>query len=287
MERFRGARHRPDGMPSNGTAERSAGVRLPGVELAPIDRFELESLVLRRLDEGRGGWIVTANLDILRQCVADPSLGELVGSADVVVADGMPLVWAARLARRPLPERVTGADLVSSLAGRAAAAGRSVYLLGGRPGSAEAAAGSLAGLHPGLRVAGWDCPPLGFERSAAQLDAIEQRIVEAAPDIAYIGLGFPKQERLIARLRAALPGAWFVGVGVGVDFAAGRVRRAPLWMQRTGLEWLYRMRREPAKLTARYLVHDLPAAFRLFRWALAVRWGRRGAGAERSRGAPR
>ena len=275
MRQFKGARHGLDGRPSNGSGERLGGVGPPGVELAPFARSDLEALVLGRLDEGRGGWIVTANLDIVRQCLTDPSIAALVGSADVVVADGMPLVWASKLARRPLPERVTGSDLIWSLTGRAANGGRSVYLLGGRPASAEGAAGNLARRYPRLRVAGWGCPPLGFERSPTELDSIERQMVEAAPDIAYIGLGFPKQERLIARLRTALPRTWFIGVGVSIDFTAGAVKRAPRWMRPAGLEWLFRMYQEPRKLATRYLIHDVPVAFKLLGQALAVRSGRR------------
>jgi N-acetylglucosaminyldiphosphoundecaprenol N-acetyl-beta-D-mannosaminyltransferase len=220
---------------------------------------------------GDGGCIVTVNVDILRAASRDAAIAELVAEAEIAVADGMPVVWAASMAGCPVPERVTGASLVWTLAGAAAVAGRSVYLVGGEPGVPEAAGQALAERHPGLRVVGADSPPRGFEHDERQVAALVDRVAAARPDLVLVGLGFPKQERLIARLRPALPGAWMLGCGAGIPFAAGQFRRAPQWAQRWGVEWAHRLITEPRRLARRYLAHDLPFALGLLTRALGAR----------------
>ena len=233
--------------------------------------------LIRQVTEARtddGGWIVTANLDHLRRMVKDASYRELCAGASLVVADGMPLVWASRIQGTPLPERVAGSSLISSLSAAAAEHGRSVYLLGGEPGTAEAAAEVLRQRHPSLHVAGTYCPPMGFEDDPEPMQAISMKLTQAQPDIVYVALGSPKQERLIARMRPLLPGAWWMGVGISFSFLCGDVKRAPRWMQRMGLEWVHRLLQEPRRLARRYLVDDLPFAVRLLGGA-AVRRLRR------------
>lgn len=191
------------------------------------------------------------------------------------MADGAPLVWASRIAGNPLPTRVAGSDLIWSLSAALAEQGRSIYLLGGAPGTAGRAELVMRTRFPRLRIAGHLSPPLGFDTRPEQLEAACAAVVAARPDLVYVGLGFPKQERLIARLRPLLTTSWFLGCGAAIDFVAGVHRRAPLWMQRSGLEWTYRLTREPARLTRRYLVHDLPFALRLFAVSARARVGGR------------
>ena len=153
---------------------------------------------------------------------------------------------------------------------KSAKRGLSVFLLGGSPGAAEGAAAVLGERYPSLTVAGTYCPPHGFEQDEAELKRIERAVVEANPAIVFVGLGSPKQERLIERLRERLPGAWWLGVGVSFSFLCGQVRRAPRWMQVIGLEWVHRLAQEPRRLARRYLVEGLPfAAWLLGRSALA------------------
>ncbi|MFI6506289.1 WecB/TagA/CpsF family glycosyltransferase [Streptosporangium sp. NPDC050855] len=220
---------------------------------------------------GRGGAIVTANVDIVRAATRDPALAALVGRSEIVVADGMPVVWAARLAGLPLPGRVTGASLVHSLTGRAARENRSVYLLGGEPGVPEAAARALAARRPGLRVAGTCSPPFGFDGSPGAVREVVARVRAAEPDLVLVGLGFPRQERIIEALRAESPRAWYLGCGAGIPMAAGRFRRAPVPLQRMGAEWLYRLALEPRRLARRYLRDDAPFALTLLAAALRDR----------------
>ncbi|MGY1639471.1 WecB/TagA/CpsF family glycosyltransferase [Geodermatophilus sp. SYSU D00742] len=224
---------------------------------------------------GEGGCIVTVNVDILRAVTRDARLAELVTGADIVVADGMPLVWAATMAGSPLPERVTGASLVSTLAETAAASGRSVYLIGGDPGVPQTAGHALTTRFPGLRVAGAESPPFGFEKDEQQVAGLVDRVAASGADLVLVGLGFPKQENLIARLRPALPSAWMLGCGAGIPMAAGQFRRAPELVQRIGAEWVHRLALEPRRLARRYLAHDLPFALLLLTQALAIRLARR------------
>jgi N-acetylglucosaminyldiphosphoundecaprenol N-acetyl-beta-D-mannosaminyltransferase len=238
----------------------AAAIELEGVRLHALDEAQCVKHVLDASLAGRGGWIVTPNLDHLRRLARDATLRERYRRADLAVADGMPLVWAARLQRTPLPARVAGSDLIWSLSGAAAECGRSVFLLGGDPGTAEAAATELRLRFRALRVAGTACPEPGFEQRRGSLAALARRLVDARPDIVYVALGSPKQEALIERLRVSLPAAWWMGVGISFSFVAGDVQRAPPWLRRLGLEWAHRVAQEPRRLARRYLVDGLPFA---------------------------
>jgi N-acetylglucosaminyldiphosphoundecaprenol N-acetyl-beta-D-mannosaminyltransferase len=246
-------------------------VLVMGVPMAAVTERQACRRVVAAAQEGHGSWTVTANLDHLRRHRAEPVAQLLIESADLVVADGAPLIWASRLAGAALPQRVAGSNMIWGMAREAAAAGISVYLLGGDPGVADKAAGVLRDRHPDLRVAGTYCPPFGFEHDRGELELIEQAVEEAAPDLVLVGLGFPKQDLLIQRLRQALPSASFVGVGISFSFVAGEVARAPVWTQRLGIEWLYRLVQEPRRLGRRYLVDGLPFALSLFGSALGHR----------------
>jgi N-acetylglucosaminyldiphosphoundecaprenol N-acetyl-beta-D-mannosaminyltransferase len=245
------------------TSSRGAVVGMAGLEFDRLSEEQVVARIVGDLADGHGGWVVTANIDICRQISRDPAALELVSGASLVVADGMPLVWAARLRGDPVPERVTGASLIFALTAAAAGSGKSVYLLGGKPGVPGQAAAELTRRYPGLKVAGTDAPPVGFDRQPGEFAAVRARLEEARPDIVYVGLGFPKQERVIAALAPGLPGAWFIGCGAAIPFAAGVLPRASQWMQRLGLEWLYRLISEPRRLARRYLLDDLPYAVRL------------------------
>jgi N-acetylglucosaminyldiphosphoundecaprenol N-acetyl-beta-D-mannosaminyltransferase len=150
----------------------------------------------------------------------------------------------------------------------------SVYLLGGEPGVPEAAAENLVRRYRGLKVAGTDSPTFGFDKSPIGMAAVREHILDAAPNIIYVGLGFPKQERVIRELVPVIPGAWFIGCGAAIPFAAGRVPRAPAWMQRSSLEWVHRLAIEPRRLSKRYLLHDLPYGLSLLISAVFYRIGR-------------
>ncbi len=245
-------------------------VDLLGMPIDAVTESQALDLLTARLSRGQGSWVITPNLDILRQYHAKPAIRDFFhgpSAADIFLADGMPLIWASRFAKigrakTGLPERVPGSGLVFSLAQKAAQRGWRLYLLGGAPGAAEAAAAELTRRYPGLVIAGTDCPPIGFDKNPDAMAAVKQKLLDAQPDIVYVALGFPKQEFVTQRLRPLLPRAAFLGVGISLSFIAGHVKRAPSWIQRVGLEWLHRMIQEPSRLARRYLIDDLPFALR-------------------------
>jgi N-acetylglucosaminyldiphosphoundecaprenol N-acetyl-beta-D-mannosaminyltransferase len=242
-----------------------------GMRIAPLGSEELLDHVFASLRAGRGGWVVTVNLDILRRHRVDPEARALYAAADLRVADGMPLVWASALRGRRLPERVAGSSLVPALAERAAREGRTLFLLGGAEGAAEGARRALTERYPALRVVGHAAPRLHSPPTERELDDLVTLVRAAPADLLLVAFGSPKQEQVCRRLRAALPSTWMMGVGASFGFLAGQLRRAPPWMQRAGLEWLHRLAQEPGRLARRYLVDDLPFAFALFGDALRER----------------
>jgi N-acetylglucosaminyldiphosphoundecaprenol N-acetyl-beta-D-mannosaminyltransferase len=244
---------------------------LHGMSLARVDRDGLLAHLFGSLRAGRGGWLVTANLDILRRHAVDAEARGLYDAADVRVADGMPLVWAARLQGDPLPERVAGSSLLWPLAARAAEEGRSVYLLGGATEEVnQRCREALVQRHPGLVIAG-SSPRFSSPPKPDELAPVRAELSARPPDILLVGLGSPKQEQVIRELRPVLPRAWMIGVGISFSFVTGDVRRAPPWMQKAGLEWAHRLAQEPGRLAHRYLVDDLPFAARLLGRALLRR----------------
>jgi N-acetylglucosaminyldiphosphoundecaprenol N-acetyl-beta-D-mannosaminyltransferase len=252
-----------------GRADETASIM--GLPFHRLDHRTLTQLFLEGVRARTGGWIVTPNLDILRQFTANPESRELIRAASYRVADGQPIVWASRLAGTPLPERVPGSDLVMSLSEAAAQAGGSLFLLGGNPGVAAAAAGRLQARYPGLHRVESYCPPFGYEQDPKEVDRIREAVRCARPALVLVGLGFPRQERLIDLLRSEMPQTWFVGVGISLSFVAGEQPRAPAALRRLGLEWTHRLWHEPHRLFRRYVVHGLPFGFRLFAWALTRR----------------
>jgi N-acetylglucosaminyldiphosphoundecaprenol N-acetyl-beta-D-mannosaminyltransferase len=249
-------------------------VVLAGVQIDNLDEKAVINHVLSERVAGRGGRIVTPNVDHLRQIYADIDLQSLVSEADLVIADGMPLIWASRILKTPLAERVTGAQLIWSLSGAATDHDVPVFLLGGATGVAERAGVAITNRYPGLKLAGTYCPPFGFEDDNDQMREIVSRIEQTSPGVIFCGLGFPKQERLMAILARRFPDAWLVGCGASLAMAAGDVRRAPKWMQTIGLEWLCRLVQEPRRLFSRYIIHDIPFALQLMFWSARDRRAR-------------
>ncbi|HKF77429.1 MAG TPA: WecB/TagA/CpsF family glycosyltransferase [Candidatus Dormibacteraeota bacterium] len=220
----------------------------------PIDRVDMDGAVavLREaLDGGRQVHMATVNLDFLVRAQRHAGLRSLLARTELNVADGMPVVWLSRLLGSPLPGRVAGADLVPLLVSEAARLGAGVFLLGGEEGAAELAARRLAREVPALRV-DWCQPPRASLDELDRLDLVE-RVRRSGAAVLLVALGNPKQELWIARHRHRLPGvAVAVGVGCVFDLWAGRVRRAPAWMQRAGLEWFHRLLAEPRRLAGRF-----------------------------------
>jgi len=208
------------------------------------------------ITSGGSHQLVTVNLDFLRLAHENKEFRGIINRSDLAVADGMPLVWASRWMGAPLPERVTGVELVDRMCELAARKGYSVFLLGGADGVADGAADVLKARYPGLRVAGTYSPPMGF--GADEDHKMVEMLRAAQPDMLLVAFGAPKQDNWIAAHRHELNVPVAVGIGGVFNFLTGRVRRAPSWMQRTGLEWFYRFAQEPTRLWRRYFMMDMP-----------------------------
>ena len=249
-------------------------VDIHGVSIAPVTEAECVRLIADEVDAERGGWCVTVNLENLRKVTKSDALKQLVANSSFRVADGITLIWASRLQATPLPERVCGSNLIYSLTRELALRGRSVFFLGGNPGTAQAAADLLQQTNPGLMVAGTFCPPINFERDPEQIQHIKKMLANAQADVIYVALGFPKSEELIARLRHSYPQAWWIGVGISFSYVVGEVKRPPVWAQNLGLETPYRLIQEPRRLARRYLWDGPIFAMSLFCTSLVRRFSR-------------
>jgi exopolysaccharide biosynthesis WecB/TagA/CpsF family protein len=252
---------------------RAKRVSLMGIRIDALTEKEAIDRIITDWREGRGGWVVTPNLDQIRIFCEQPELNETIAAkATLMLADGMPLVWASRLQGTPLPERVAGSEIILSLTAAAAEAGASIFFLGGNPGTGERAAALMTDANPGLKVAGILSPPMGFEKDPEMVAAIRDQVIAAKPGLIYSCFGFPKQEWLIQQLQEHLPGSWFLGLGGSLSMIAGEFKKAPAWMRRTGLEWICRLMQEPRRLFTRYIIHDVPFALRLLGSAVWHRW---------------
>jgi N-acetylglucosaminyldiphosphoundecaprenol N-acetyl-beta-D-mannosaminyltransferase len=215
-----------------------------GVPLTRIDMAGALARIDQFVQERSPHMVVTSDTPGIVRAHDDAEYQEIVRSADMVTADGRGVIWMARVLGLPMRERVSGADLVQRICERAVDKSYSVYLLGAAPGVAEEAARALAARCPGLRIAGTHHGYFGGEEEAG----VVRRIAQARPDILFVALGAPKQEKWIRRHMGELQVPVAIGVGGTLDLLAGRVPRAPVWMQRAGLEWLFRLVRDPKRL---------------------------------------
>jgi len=186
----------------------------------------------------------------------DTELREAILTSALALPDGVPVVWAANMLGEHLPHRVYGPELMRRYNDRCTEQGHRVWLYGGRDqGSLVQLALNLRRMHPRLRIVGGYSPPFR-SLSDEEDDAIIQQINEAKPDVLWVGIGAPKQEKWMARMRDRLDVPVMVGVGAAFDFHAGRISQAPHWMQERGIEWIYRIAQEPRRLLPRYLFHN-------------------------------
>jgi len=231
-----------------------------------IDKVDIGGAVARIdafVRTGRPHQIVTVNVDFLRLGLENPAFKNLINTADLAVADGMPLLWGARLLGEPLSERVTGVELILECVTLAAAHGYKIFLLGAGPGVAAEVATVLRARCPAVCIVGAYAPPLKDAFSAEEDERTVRLIQETKPDILFVAFGAPKQDEWISAHMHRLNVPVCVGVGGAFDMLAGRVRRAPVWMQQHGLEWAYRVMQEPTRLWKRYFIDDMPVFLRL------------------------
>lgn len=245
-----------------------------GLPLTPVTFGQTLDLIDQLVRAGKPQYFITANLHYAMLTAHDPRLPAVNDKAAFIVADGMPLVWASRWREGRLPERVAGSDLVPAMCERAARRGYRLFFLGGAPGVGDEAARRMVERFPGLQVAGVEVPPfraLSADEEGQMLD----RIRAARPDILFVAFGQPKGEVWMAEHSQALGVPVSVQIGATFDFLAGKVQRSPRWLQRVGLEWAYRLSREPGRLASRYSRNALFASRMLARDALTFRRGKR------------
>jgi N-acetylglucosaminyldiphosphoundecaprenol N-acetyl-beta-D-mannosaminyltransferase len=237
---------------------------------APVDAVSLHEAVgwiEQLVASGDNGQHAALNAGKIVRFAREPELLAAIRDCELVTADGQAVVWAARLLGRPLPERVAGIDLMEALFARAEARGLSVYLLGARPEVIRAAEAEIARRHPKLRIAGRHHGYFGAEAE----DSVVADIAQRAPDLLFIALETPQKELFIARNRDRLKVPFAMGVGGSFDVLAGRRQRAPMWMQRAGLEWLFRLIQEPGRLGRRYMFGNAAFTALVIRELVSVR----------------
>ncbi len=232
-------------------------VSIGGFRFHAVNFAETIAAIDQALATGARGYVVTPNVDHVVEYGRNAAYRAACDAAWLRLADGMPIVWASRLLDRPLTARVAGSDLLPALCQMAAARNYPVFLLGGRAGVPERAAVRLTERFPGLRIAGVHAPPDRFDPSGAAAETAVAAVNAARPALLFVGLGAPKQERWVGRHWERLQVTVAVCCGAAIDFAAGVQTRAPRWMQQNGLEWVWRLGRDPRRLWKRYLVRDV------------------------------
>lgn len=226
-----------------------------GVGISAIDMDMAVDEITRWIETAEQHYVCVTGVHGVMECQQDAELLEIHNESGLTTPDGMPMVWSARWAGQRQVRRVYGPDLMLALCRRAAERGWSSYFYGGNAGVPELLAERLQARFPGLETAGTYSPPYR-ELTEEEDRRIVEAINEAAPDIVWVGLSTPKQERWVARHAGRVHAPALIAVGAAFDFHAGRIRQAPAWMRRSGLEWLYRVYREPRRLWKRYLKNN-------------------------------
>jgi N-acetylglucosaminyldiphosphoundecaprenol N-acetyl-beta-D-mannosaminyltransferase len=222
----------------------------------PIDNLTMEETLLTIegfIDSGAPHQHVVVNVDKLVKAQRDPALRQIINECALVNADGMPVVWASRLLGKPLKERVTGVDLFDALMARAAVRGWRVYLLGATEEVVREVHARYAARFPQLRFAG---VRNGYWTREEEPEVVAD-ITRSQADLLFVAMGSPKKEQFLGAYQAAMRVPFAMGVGGTFDVAAGKVQRAPVWMQRSGLEWFYRFLQEPRRMFRRYFIEDM------------------------------
>lgn len=213
---------------------------------------QLEAVVLDRLTNGQGFALATLNLDHLAKLRGDAAFRGAYAMQDLITADGNPIVWMARLAGQPL-DLLPGSDLILPMTRAAERAAVAVGLIGSTRASLAQAARALEQAVPGVRIVAQIAPPMGFDPQSADADTMLDQLHAAQVRLCLVALGAPKQELFAARGRLRTPMIGFASIGAGLDFLAGSQTRAPVWVRRFALEWLWRMLSSPRRMVRRYL----------------------------------
>lgn len=216
--------------------------------------------------ENRNAFVVTPNVDHIVQLEKGGELCEVYKNANLILADGKPLIWISKWYGTPIKEKISGSDLFPLLCEHAVKRNYRIFFLGAAKGVAAKAAKNLSKRYPGLQIVGTYSPPMGFEKNTSELLNIEKKIKRVAPHILIVGLGCPKQELFIFHNRERLNVPISLGLGASFDFEAGNIRRAPKWMSDYGFEWLFRIFQDPKRLIKRYLFDDCKIIYMIFKY---------------------
>ena len=232
-------------------------VMIAGVGIDNITMDQTLSFIEELIQKRKVSYVVTPNVDHIIKLQRDLEFKKIYREAACVLPDGMPLLWAGRFLGTPLKEKVSGSDLVPRLCEIAAQKGYKLFFIGGKVGAAYKAKELLEKRLTSIKIVGVCRPPLGSEEDSEENRKIEKMIEETAPDILFVGFGVPKQEKWIYKHYKSLGIPVSIGVGGTLDILAGMARRAPYWMQTSGLEWFWRLMMDPMRLWKRYLVDDM------------------------------
>ncbi|MCL2628771.1 MAG: WecB/TagA/CpsF family glycosyltransferase [Oscillospiraceae bacterium] len=232
-------------------------IKFMNINVDNVTMSEALQRIAYLIENTKQSYVVTPNVDHIVKLEKDVEFQEIYENADLVLTDGQPLIWISKLYKKPIKEKVSGADLFPKVCELAAQKGYTMFFLGAAEGVADAAAAKLSEKFEGLNVVGTYSPKLGFENDHEELQIIINNIKTKAPDILVVGLGTPKQEKFIYRNREKLNVPLALGLGASIDFEAGKSKRAPVWMSKCGLEWLYRLCKEPKRMFKRYLIDDM------------------------------
>ena len=236
-----------------------------------IDNLSMEETLVRIeefIRSGKPHQHVVVNVDKLVKASRDEELRRIINACALVNVDGMPVVWASRLLGKPLKERVAGVDLFEALMRRAGERGWRVFLLGARPEVVAGVAETYGRRYPELVIAGWRD---GYWQGEAQEAQVAEQIRASRADLLFVAIGSPKKEQFLGRWQETMRIPFAMGVGGTFDVAIGRVKRAPRWMQRAGLEWFYRFLQEPRRMFRRYFIEDMAFVWLLLKEAAHMR----------------
>lgn len=241
-------------------------IKLLNVNIDNLTLSEAVDEVDKLIKKKEPSYIVTPNVDHVVRLEEDLEFKKSYDNASLVLTDGMPLVWISKLKNSGIKERVCGSDLFPKVCELAAKKGYKVFLLGAAEGVAEIAAKNLKAKFNNLHICGIYSPKYGFEKSEVEINKIVNLVNESQPDILVLGLGTPKQEKFIYQYRETLKVPVTLAVGASIDFEAGKVKRAPMWMRKIGLEWFYRLCKEPKRMFKRYILTDLKIIKLIFKY---------------------
>ncbi len=229
-------------------------ITLMGCSIDNLTMEETLQTVEGFIHSGRPHQHVVVNVDKLVKASRDPELRRIINDCALVNVDGMPVVWASRLLGRPLKERVAGCDLFEALMRRAGEKGWRVFLLGAKEEVVSKVASTYRHRYPNLMLAGYRN---GYWKGEAEEADVVEQIRAARPDLLFVAISSPKKEQFLGRWQAEMKVPFAMGVGGTFDVAIGHVKRAPLWMQKSGLEWFYRFLQEPRRMFRRYFIEDM------------------------------